>query len=139
MQRGLIFSIVEIFHFLDGVSGFNPSDLTNIILYLSPPLIVESRDGWWLRDSLPSYNLDIQVWGPIYAMWGASQDAGHLNIKLDQYDREPETRDLLVSAIIRLRSQRMKEAIPVRPDDLITYDNGSAQIYHLRLRTPFQR
>ena len=74
MQRGLIFSIVEIFHFLDGVSGFNHSDLINIILYLSPPLIVESRDGWWLRVSLPSYNLDIQVWGPIYAMWGASQD-----------------------------------------------------------------
>jgi hypothetical protein len=66
------------------------------------------------------------------------QDARLLNIQLDQYDREPETRNLLVSSITRLRSLRLKEAIPVKPDDFITYDNGSTQIYHLRPRSPFQ-
>jgi hypothetical protein len=43
-----------------------------------------------------------------------------------------ETRDLLVSSITRVRSQRLDADIPIKPDDLITYDNGSAQIYHLR-------
>jgi hypothetical protein len=54
------------------------------------------------------------------------------NLILDQYDLELETRDLLVSSITRLRSQRLDADIPIKPDDLITYDNGSAQIYHLR-------
>jgi hypothetical protein len=54
------------------------------------------------------------------------------NLILDQYDLELETRDLLVSSITRLRSQRLDADIPFKPDDLITYDNGSAQIYHLR-------
>jgi hypothetical protein len=66
------------------------------------------------------------------------QDAERLNIQLDQYDREPETRNLLLSSITRQRSLRLKEAIPVKPDDFITYDNGSTQIYHLRPHSPFQ-
>jgi len=67
------------------------------------------------------------------------QETDRLNVLLDQYDREPETRNLLISSITRLRSQRLMEPLPVRPDDLITYDNGSVQIFHLRPRSPFQR
>ncbi len=58
---------------------------------------------------------------------------------LDQYDLEPETKNVLVSQITRLRSLRIGEAIPINADDFIIYDNGQAQIYHLRPRSPFQR
>ena len=53
-------------------------------------------------------------------------------LKLDQYDKETETRDVLVSSITQLRSQRLNAEIPIKPDDISTYDNGSAKIYHLR-------
>ena len=33
-----------------------------------------SFDGWWVRDGRPNYNLNIQVNGPVYAMWGGSYD-----------------------------------------------------------------
>ena len=60
-------------------------------------------------------------------------------VQLDQYDLEPGTRNLLISPVTRLRSLRLGEPIPFTADDLITYDNGQAQIYHLRPRTQFQR
>lgn len=60
------------------------------------------------------------------------------NLELDQYDLEPETRNVLISSLTRLRSQRLVEILPVKPDDLLTYDNGAVQIFHLRPRTPFQ-
>jgi len=60
-------------------------------------------------------------------------------VLLDQYDLEPETKNVLVSQITRLRSLRIGEAIPINADDFVIYDNGQAQIYHLRPRSPFQR
>src|SRR5665648_185487 len=40
------------------------------------PVVVSiiGLDGWWVRNGIPSYNLDIQVKGPFYAMWGAGYD-----------------------------------------------------------------
>jgi hypothetical protein len=60
-------------------------------------------------------------------------------VHLDQYDLEPGTRNLLISTVTRLRGLRLGEPMPFSADDLITYDNGQAQIYHLRPRTQFQR
>lgn len=48
------------------------------------------------------------------------------------------TRDLLLSTIIDLRSSRIHQPIPVPPDALQVYDNGTGQLYHLRPRTPYQ-
>jgi hypothetical protein len=59
-------------------------------------------------------------------------------VRLDQYDLEPETRNVLISQITRLRGLRVGELIPIDADDFVVYDNGQAQIYHLRPRTPFQ-
>jgi hypothetical protein len=64
---------------------------------------------------------------------------GTQEVHLDQYDLEPGTRDLLISTVTRLRGLRLGEPLPFSADDFITYDNGQAQIYHLRPRTQFQR
>lgn len=50
----------------------------------------------------------------------------------------PTTRSMLVSTVTRLRSSRLHVPLPVPPDALRVYDNGDAQIYRLRPRTPHQ-
>ena len=54
-------------------------------------------------------------------------------------DLRATTRNAMVSSITRLRSVRSRLPIPVPRDALQIYDNGTAQVYHLRPLTPFQR
>jgi hypothetical protein len=49
------------------------------------------------------------------------------------------TRSLMVSSITRLRAARLGNPLPVPPDALLVYDNGGAQLYHVRPQTPYQR
>jgi hypothetical protein len=41
-------------------------------------ITMKSLDGWWVRHGKPSYNLDVQISGPMYAMGGEgfSQESG---------------------------------------------------------------
>jgi len=50
----------------------------------------------------------------------------------------PNTRDMLLSTIIRLRGGRIRQPLPVPHDALQVYDNGAAQLYHLRPQSPYQ-
>jgi hypothetical protein len=61
------------------------------------------------------------------------------DIEIDNYEPEVQTRDFLISDVIKGRSERMAKPLPITADSLITYDNGQAQIYHARPRTPYQR
>jgi hypothetical protein len=45
----------------------------------------------------------------------------------------------MISDVTRARSVRLGVPLPIESDSLLTYDNGQAQIYHLRPRTPYQR
>lgn len=38
---------------------------------LTPTIVLTALDGWWVRDGIVNYNLDITVYGRAYAMWGA--------------------------------------------------------------------
>jgi hypothetical protein len=38
---------------------------------LIPTIIMQAQDGWWVRDGIINYNLDVQINGPVFAMWGA--------------------------------------------------------------------
>jgi len=93
----------------------------------------------WANQALQNRGLWTGFDERVNVAFAIRQEVPAINLNLDQYDLEPETRDVLVSSITRLRSQRLKESLPVQPDDLITYDNGSVQIFHLRPRSPFQR
>ena len=44
--------------------------LPQIVAGLPPSVIIRAKGGWWSRNGLPNYNLDIQVNGPIQASWG---------------------------------------------------------------------
>ncbi|KPK06666.1 MAG: hypothetical protein AMJ56_14290 [Anaerolineae bacterium SG8_19] len=59
-------------------------------------------------------------------------------IELDTHNPEPLTRDSLISETIRTRAARLNLPLPIGGDSLMTYDNGQAQIYHFRPRTPYQ-
>jgi len=47
--------------------------------------------------------------------------------------------NFLASDVIRSRGVRLSQPLPVEADSFVTYDNGQAQIYHSRPRTPYQR
>jgi hypothetical protein len=56
--------------------------------------------------------------------------------------RTPYVQDasnMLVSDAIRLLSSRLRIPISVEFDDYLAYDNGQAEVYHQRPRTPYQR
>jgi hypothetical protein len=48
-------------------------------------------------------------------------------------------RDMILTTVTRLRSSRLQRELPVPPDALRVYDNGAAELYHLRPRTLYQR
>lgn len=59
--------------------------------------------------------------------------------RLDSFQPRPGTRTYLISDVIRARSVRLSLPLPIAGDSLSVYDNGAAEIYRLRPRTPFQR
>jgi hypothetical protein len=58
---------------------------------------------------------------------------------LDSFRPDPGTRNFLLSDVVRARSRRLGLPLPLAGDGLRVYDNGAAEIYHLRPRSPFQR
>jgi hypothetical protein len=54
------------------------------------------------------------------------------------YGRSLTTRDVVLTDLTRVRSSRLDAPIPVPPDALRVYDNGEAEVYHLRPESPFQ-
>ncbi|MCB0231781.1 MAG: hypothetical protein KDH90_22105, partial [Anaerolineae bacterium] len=59
--------------------------------------------------------------------------------RLDSFQPDPGTRTFLISDVIRARSQRLNFPLPIEGDSLRVYDDGAAEIYRLRPRTPFQK
>jgi hypothetical protein len=73
-------AIATIYHASDLPEPFhisNQNDFSELGEILSPSLIIKSVDGWWVKENVTNYNLDIQVNGSIYAMWGAGYDQEH--------------------------------------------------------------
>ena len=61
------------------------------------------------------------------------------NNVIDIYTPKPETRAFLITDINRLRAARLNQALPVSNNDMIVYDNGTAQLYRRVAVTPYQR
>ena len=49
-------------------------DLPILSETLLPAVRLIALDGWWVREGLTNYNLDITVFGEMAAMWGATPD-----------------------------------------------------------------
>lgn len=41
---------------------------------LRPSLTISAIDGWWVREGITNYNLDMKVYAPAYAMWGGVEN-----------------------------------------------------------------
>lgn len=63
----------------------------------APTITMTAIGGWWVANRVPNYNLDIEVSGPVCAMWGAGMDcggAGYLGaLKPEQPSFRIQTRD----------------------------------------------
>ncbi|HEX5415068.1 MAG TPA: hypothetical protein VFZ25_05335 [Chloroflexota bacterium] len=57
----------------------------------------------------------------------------------DTYDPKPDARAFVISEITRLRSARLKDPLPAVAAENRIYDDGQAQIFRLRPRSPFQK
>jgi hypothetical protein len=93
----------------------------------------------WAEGALPGRSLWTAYDERLTTAFGIRTVGRTTELRLDDYQANPGTRDLLISEVTRARSQRLGSPLPVEGDSFLTYDNGQAQIYHLRPRTPFQR
>jgi hypothetical protein len=55
------------------------------------------------------------------------------------YGPPPSVRSILLTDVARVRARRLDQPLPPPPDAMRVYDNGSAELYHLRPETPYQR
>jgi hypothetical protein len=51
----------------------------------------------------------------------------------------PSWRYMLITDLTRLHAIRLQQTLPIVPDAVRIYDNGQAQLYQIRPRTPYQR
>lgn len=100
----------------------------------------EVRAVEWANKSLSERGIWVGYDERIASGYGIRRAETHaLDVQLDIYQADLETRDYLVSSVIRSRSARINALLPIELDSATTYDNGQTQVYHLRPRTPFQK
>ncbi len=49
-------------------------DLAQIVKANRPAIVMTATEGWWQKGDLNNYNLEIQIYAPMFAMWGADSD-----------------------------------------------------------------
>jgi len=74
-------------------------DVLTVLEPHGPGIIMTALGGWWVRDGIANYNLDVQIFGQVCAMWGAGPDCGgggYINylkpgeLNFDIHVRDPE-------------------------------------------------
>jgi hypothetical protein len=144
IDRGFRFNTSRKFARLAFILGIALLAVLAVLKATSEPLLsnkwnfsspAEQQSVRWANQALPGHGLWTGFDERVNVTFGIRQEVPALNLKLDQYDLEPETRHVLVSPITRLRSRRLNESLPRQPGDLITYDNGSAQIFYSKGET----
>lgn len=70
-----------------------------------------------------------------YDMAKGDSDNGNL---FEGYGARTTARTRVVTEVTRLRADRLDLTLPLPPDAFRVYDNGSAEVYHLRPETPYQ-
>jgi hypothetical protein len=93
----------------------------------------------WAERALSGRNLWTGMDGRVSDAYVIQLGARPLQLDLSAYQPRSSTRDYLLSVVDRLHALRLGSQLPVPIGDLLTYDNGQAQIYHRRAITPFQR
>lgn len=137
----LLVSLVAILAVLSTLKATNEPLVSNKWLFYTPS---ELRTIQWAEAHLAGNKLWTEFDERLRAGLGVRYQTSQYNTKIgelgiDEYLTEPDVRSLLLSDITRARAVRLGMSLPIEADSLITYDNGQAQVYHLRPRTPYQR
>lgn len=95
----------------------------------------------WSENHLQQTQLWIEYDERLSVAWATSIDRSVQQNRMRVGATEPTLpiRSFLLSDITRLRSSRLEQPLPVPYDAQRVYDNGSAELYRLRARTPFQK
>ncbi len=70
-------AVGEVYQAVSGTDYVEIRIQENTIVILNntgPSITLTSLDGWWVKNNRPEYNLNIQINGPMYAMWGAGYE-----------------------------------------------------------------
>lgn len=135
LSRAVLWPLVAVLAILSTFKMTNEPLLSNKWLFYRPG---EMQGLTWAEDALAERSL----WTAFDERLSAArtiQEPEQPKFILDQYAVDPASRDFLISSVTLARSVRLKAPLAVEADSFITYDNGQAEIYHLRPRTPFQR
>ena len=114
----------------------NEPMLSNYWLFYTP---ADFQTVSWAEQYLSGSALWVGKWNQISAGYFVRENGRQFNVSLDTDYPNPSTHNFLISDVIRLFDQRIGIQLPVTGNSLITYDNGTAQIYHDRPVTPFQK
>lgn len=110
--------------------------LSNTWQYYSPSEGVALR---WSKDHLDRNPLWVGLNERIPAAMGICCSAEFSDLSMTYRQGGSGARTALVSDVIRARAERFSFDLPIRGDSLLIYDNGSADVFHLRPATPFQK
>jgi hypothetical protein len=82
-ETGAVFSTADVFDAPPGNTHV-PVEFINGYPALSNDLIATihmiAYEGWWVRDGLINFNVDIQVYGPVMTMWASGDNSGWANL-----------------------------------------------------------
>ncbi|HSH04786.1 MAG TPA: hypothetical protein VLL52_19900 [Anaerolineae bacterium] len=135
--RGLLMGVFSFLALVSILKATNEPLLSNKWLFHHPN---EMQALYWANDHLEDRLVWIGFDERLRMALGTRLGTDQVTIEPQQYIfPSNETRDFLVSDIIRARSQRLNFSIPLTGDSLQTYDNGQVQIYHKRPVTTYQR
>jgi hypothetical protein len=121
---------------LSTLKATNEPLLSNYWSFYSP---AERASVDWAEQMLQNRRLWTGQWRRLVDSYTIWSDGNQANIDLVSYFPKPATHDYLISDLIRQYSQRLGSQLPIQIDSFITYDNGTAQVYHRRPVTPFQK
>lgn len=93
----------------------------------------------WSEDSLSGTTLRGAFDQRLSAIGVTYNNGNSLAVRLTPYEDSIDSQDLLFSEVSRSRSAILKLPLPDTTNNQLTYDNGQAQVFHRRARTPFQK
>ncbi|MCC7372896.1 MAG: hypothetical protein IT306_31070 [Chloroflexi bacterium] len=132
----LVGTLVAVLSVLSLFKATNEPLLSNKWVYYQPG---EATAITWAETALRGRSLWVAYDERVNTGEQIRRGATPREIKFDQFDVDEGTRDFMISEVTREQAIRYGVPLPVEADSMITYDNGQAQIYHSRPRSPFQR
>lgn len=136
LAQAVLWTGIAVLSVLSVLKSTNEPLLSNKWLFYLPAEVTAFE---WAEDSLSERSLWSGFDERIAASVGIRSEMATRKVQLTMSVVDASVRDFLISDIIRRQSLRLSVPVPVEADSMITYDNGQAQIQHLRPRTPFQK